>query len=160
MITANAIVIIANVFQIIIGRNLQNEVLVSPLNRSVELRQLILTTLRYSVLKTTSLIRPTISQSFDANPEASSQFCDDIQSDTGISNASVLTAVCLVGVPRSMTRLEVQRGLQRFLSGWGLRNIKLFAVLSAPNKDEVAEFDFGHLFANESDVESLLHSSE
>jgi len=131
----------------------------TPLNNLSQLRQQVVRQLKNSVLKSASLIKPMASQTFDSYPEASSQFCDDLRSDTGSSNSSILTAVCLVGVPRSMTRPDVHEGLKRFLSGWGLRNIKVFAVLSAPENNDESEFDLGHFRVNESRVESSLKES-
>jgi len=156
-VTLNALYTVASVFQRIVGNDLRNEVLDAQSPGMLELRQAVLTKLRHAALNTTLLLRPTIPQSFDSYPEASSHFCDDV---IGSSKAPLLTAVCLVGVPRSMTRPDVHEGLKRFLLGWGIRDAKVFAVLSAPNNDEASEFDHGHFDVNASGVEALLQTSE
>jgi hypothetical protein len=69
------------------------------------------------------------SSSFIDFPEASDKFCDD-NSDPSVSGPPLKTAVCLVGVPRTMIRPDVRDSfLHRFLAGWGLRSLSVFAVL-------------------------------
>ncbi len=106
--------------------------------------------------------------SFEADPEASSRFCKDVNQDkdildrqhdtnynsgylrsfdfsfslkndtvtanrsddVGSGSTALHTAVCLVGVPRTMTREIVLKSLRRrFLSGWGLNEVTVFVLL-------------------------------
>lgn len=67
--------------------------------------------------------------SFIDFPGASDKFCDE-NFDHTENEPPLKTAVCLVGVPRTIIRPDVRESfLHRFLAGWGLRSLSLFAVL-------------------------------
>lgn len=70
--------------------------------------------------------------SFVSNPNAVDELCDAAVENT-TKKATFhrpKTAVCLVGVPRTIARRDVRDSLMyRFLSGWGLRGLQIFSVL-------------------------------
>ena len=66
--------------------------------------------------------------SFVEDPSATSTFCADYIKLP--RRSAPRTAVCLVGVPRTMVRADVRDGfLYRFLAGWGSSTVSIFAVL-------------------------------
>jgi len=69
------------------------------------------------------------SSSFIDFPDAPDKFCRDNSDPLHVGPPSK-TAVCFVGVTRTMNRPDVSESfLYRFLAGWGLRSLSLFAVL-------------------------------
>jgi hypothetical protein len=69
------------------------------------------------------------SSSFIDFPGATDKFCHD-NNDPSHVGPPMKTAVCFVGVTRTMNRPDVSESfLYRFLAGWGLRSLSIFAVL-------------------------------
>ena len=73
--------------------------------------------------------------SFIKFPGASDEFCQDNNDSTDVG-PPLKTAVCFVGISRTMLRPDVRESLlYRFLAGWGLQTLSVFAVLLKIDSD-------------------------
>jgi len=79
--------------------------------------------------------------SFIGDTTAVSRFCSDHGHNSGVQHEKQGVAICFIGVPRTMSRSDVEQSfLARFVAGLGLNDVRIFAVLSAEaatDKDNV-----------------------